>query len=121
VKAFDLSVSDIGRLAIELVDAATLVIATPAVLGGAHPAAIFAAVLANALHPKVKHIGLIGSYSWGQRITEQLLGMIPALANTEKLPPLMVEGAPGPTAFDALEQMADAIATRHQTLIPVPA
>ncbi|RLF31807.1 MAG: FprA family A-type flavoprotein, partial [Thermoplasmata archaeon] len=47
VKPFNLTVSDIGELAMALVDAATIVIASPTVLAGAHPSAIYAAYLAN--------------------------------------------------------------------------
>ncbi|MCK4445665.1 MAG: FprA family A-type flavoprotein, partial [Candidatus Marinimicrobia bacterium] len=48
VKPFNLTVTDIGELAIALVDAATVVIASPTVLVGPHPSAVYAAFLANA-------------------------------------------------------------------------
>ena len=37
MKQFDLTDSDIGKLAMSLVDAATIVIGTPTVLAGPHP------------------------------------------------------------------------------------
>ena len=52
VHQFDLSVTDIGKLAIALVDAATIVIGTPTVHAGPHPVVLYAAYLANALRPK---------------------------------------------------------------------
>ena len=70
VKQFDLAVSDIGKLAMALVDAATIVIGTPTVLTGPHPAAAYAAFLANALKPKVKFASIIGSYGWGTKVVE---------------------------------------------------
>ncbi|MCP4710236.1 MAG: FprA family A-type flavoprotein, partial [Planctomycetes bacterium] len=77
VKIFELATVDVGKLAIALVDAATLVIGTPAVLSGPHPCAAYAAVLANALRPKTKVVSIIGSYGWGSKMVEQLAGSIP--------------------------------------------
>ena len=75
VKQFELSTVDIGKLAISLVDAATVVIASPTVLTGAHPCAAYAAFLANALRPKTRFASIIGSFGWGGRMVEQLLGL----------------------------------------------
>ena len=61
VKQFDLSVTDIGKLAIELVDAATIVVGTPTVLTGPHPNVVYAVSLANALKPKLRFVSIIGS------------------------------------------------------------
>src|SRR3972149_3670302 len=49
VEKFNLSVTDLGKFAMSLVDAATIVIGSPAVLARAHPVVISAAYLANAL------------------------------------------------------------------------
>ena len=49
VRQFHLTATDLGELAMALVDAATIVIATPTVLFGPHPAVIEATFLANAL------------------------------------------------------------------------
>jgi flavorubredoxin len=65
VKQFNLAATDIGKLAMALVDAATLVIGTPIVLVGPHPNVAYAAFLANALRPKLQFISIIGSYGWG--------------------------------------------------------
>ena len=76
VRQFDLVNVDIGKLAIALVDAATVVIGSPTVLTGAHPAAAYAAILTNALRPKVRFASIIGSYGWGGKMPEQLTGML---------------------------------------------
>ncbi|MEZ4550165.1 MAG: hypothetical protein R2874_06735 [Desulfobacterales bacterium] len=65
VELFNLAVTDIGKLAMALVDAATLVVGTPTVLAGPHPYAAYAAFLANALKPRVKFLSIVGSYGWG--------------------------------------------------------
>ena len=54
VYQFDLSAVDLGKLAISLVDAATLIVGTPTVHVGPHPLVMYAATLANALRPKAQ-------------------------------------------------------------------
>lgn len=112
VREFDLSVSDVGKLAMALVDAATVVVGTSTVLGGAHPLAVYGVYLFNALRPKTKYVGLIGSYGWGGRTPEQVVGMITAI-KPEVLPPVLAKGYPRDTDFKALDGLAEAIAQRH--------
>ncbi len=113
VKQFDLAVTDTGKLAMSLVDAATVVIGTPTVLAGAHPNAAHAAFLANALRPNLKFISIIGSYGWGGRTVEQLAGMIPNL-KVEVLEPVLCKGFPKEPDFKALDNLADMIARKHK-------
>jgi len=68
VEQFNLEVTDIGKLAMALVDAATIVVGTPTILAGPHPYAAYAAFLANALRPKTKFLSIIGSYGWEVRL-----------------------------------------------------
>jgi flavorubredoxin len=79
VELFNLAVTDIGKLAMALVDAATIVLGTSTVLAGPHPLAAYAAFLANALRPKAKFLSIVGSYGWGGKTVETLAGMIPNL------------------------------------------
>ena len=67
VKAFDLTVTDMGELAMALVDAATLVVGTPIVLGGAHPLVGYALNLANATETKSPVCRLPGFLRLGGR------------------------------------------------------
>jgi flavorubredoxin len=115
VKQFDLSATDLGKLAMALVDAATLVIGTPTVLVGPHPNVAYAAFLANALRPKVKFISVIGSYGWGGKALEQLTALIPNL-NVEVLEPVVIKGFPRDTDFTALDRLASSIAMKHKEL-----
>jgi flavorubredoxin len=84
-----LSGGDTGRLAMELVDAATLVLGTPTVLAGAHPQAAYAAILANALRPRIMFASIIGSFGWGGKTVEQLLSLVPNL-KVEVLEPVIL-------------------------------
>jgi flavorubredoxin len=113
VKQFDLAVSDIGKLAMALVDAATIVIGTPTVLAGPHPLVAYATLLANALRPKAKFASVIGSYGWGGKAVEQIAAMIPNL-KVEILPPVYCQGSPKEVDFQALDNLAATIAKKHQ-------
>jgi len=113
VKQFDLAVTDIGKLAMALVDTATVVLGTPTVLAGPHPNVAYAAILANALRPNLKFISIIGSYSWGGKAVEQLAAMIPNL-KIEILEPVLSKGLPQEADFKALDNLAETIAERHK-------
>lgn len=115
VKQFDLPVTDIGKLAMALVDAATVIIGTPTVLGGAHPAAAYAAFLANALRPNLKFASIIGSYGWGGKTVEQLSGMLTNL-KVELLPPVLVKGYPREADFKALDDLAEMVKQKHREI-----
>jgi flavorubredoxin len=115
VKQFNIPHSDIGKLAIALVDAATIVIGSPTILGGAHPHAIYAAALANALRPKTRFASVIGSYSWGGRMVDQIAGLIPTL-KVEILDPVLAKGYPKKEDFDALDILAEKILEKHKTI-----
>jgi flavorubredoxin len=115
VKQFNLSVTDIGKLAILLVDAATIVLGSPTVLTAAHPKVAYAAILANALRPKTKFASIIGSYGWGGRMVEQITSLISNL-KVEILEPVIAKGYPKDNDFTALENLADKILTKHKEL-----
>ena len=115
VKLFNLTVTDIGELAMALVDAATIVIGSPTVLTGAHPNVIYAAYLANALRPKVRFVSIIGSYGWGGKMVQQLAGLIPNL-KAEVLAPVVIQGHPRDEDFAALDKLATTIAEKHEAL-----
>jgi len=112
---FNLSDSDIGMLASALVDAATIVLATPAVHVGPHPRLAFAVFLANALRPKLKFASIIGSYGWGHKIVDQIAAMIPNL-KVELLPPVICRGLPRQGDFAAIDALAESIAQKHAAL-----
>jgi flavorubredoxin len=114
VQQFDLTVTDIGKLAAALVDAATLVVGTPTVQAGAHPQVVYAAYLANVLRPKLMYASVIGSYGWNSKVVEQIAGLIPNL-KVELLTPVMCKGYPQAADLAALETLAETIADRHRS------
>ncbi|MEA4882588.1 MAG: FprA family A-type flavoprotein [Clostridia bacterium] len=113
VERFELTGSEVGRIAMSLVDAATVVIGTPTVLAGAHPAAANVAFLANALRPRTKYVSVINSFSWGGKAVEQIAAAIANL-KAEIIQPVVCKGMPREADFQAIEGLADAIAAKHR-------
>jgi len=113
VKQFDLTATDLGKLAMSLVDAATIVVGVPTVLAGPHPNIAHAVFLANALRPKLRFASIIGSYGWGGRTVEMLSAMMPNL-KVEILPPVLCKGHPKEADFKALDDLANTIAQKHK-------
>ncbi len=113
VRQFELSSMDVGKLAIALVDAATVLIGSPTVLIGPHPCAAYAAFLANSLRPKVKFASIVGSYGWGGKMVEQLTGMLPNL-KVEILESVITKGDPKDADYAAADRLADEILAKHK-------
>jgi len=115
VQTFDLTVTDIGKLAVALVDAATIVIGTPTVLGEPHPVVMHAAHLANVLHPKARFASVIGSFGWKSNAVRGIAERISRL-KVEILEPVLCKGFPQEADLAALARLADDITARHREL-----
>lgn len=115
VRQFNLAATDLGRLAIALVDAATIVLGSPTVLTGAHPKAAYAAFVANALRPKTKFASVVGSFGWGGKMVEQLTGLLTNM-KVELLTPVIAKGQPKDEEFLALDMLADQILAKHREI-----
>jgi flavorubredoxin len=115
VQKFELSTTDIGKLAMALVDAATLVIGTPTVHAGPHPSVFSATHLANALRPKLKYAAIINSYGWGTKAVEQISGLIPNL-KVEILGTVLCKGRPQKETLSELDALADSIRDKHSSI-----
>ncbi|MHC4104404.1 MAG: FprA family A-type flavoprotein [Planctomycetota bacterium] len=115
VRQFELSTVDIGKLAMALVDAATIIIGSPIVLAGLHPCTAYATFLTNALRPKTKFASVIGSYGWGGKMLDQLKTMLTNV-KAEILEPVLAKGDPKESDFAALEKLADEILAKHKEI-----
>ena len=113
VEHFDCAEIDLGKLAMALVDAGTIVIGSPTVLGGPHPNIVYAAYLANAIRPKARFAAVLGSYGWGGRTVESLKELLSNL-KVELLPPVLCKGYPGGEDLEALDALAETIAKKHR-------
>jgi flavorubredoxin len=109
VERFDLVNVDLGQLAMALVDASTLILASPTVLGGPHPHVASAAFFAGVLKPKARQVGMIGSFGWGGKMVETLRGLMAGMEAAE-LEPVLARGLPTAPDMAKLDLMADTIA-----------
>ncbi|MEI7542163.1 MAG: FprA family A-type flavoprotein [bacterium] len=115
VNYFDIPVSDIGEIAMMMVDSATMIIGGSTVLAGLHPAAQNLLYIANALRPKTKFVSYITSYGWGEKAGEVIkanLGNFKA----EVLMPVISKGLPKEAEFKELNRLANDIAAKHREI-----
>ncbi|AGB04032.1 putative flavoprotein [Aciduliprofundum sp. MAR08-339] len=115
VKIRNLITVDMGEFAMDMVDVTTIVLATPTMLSGPHPNAVYAAYLINALKPKAKFIGIMGSYGWGGRTVDILKANLGAL-KVELLDPLLIKGLPKEEDYEKIDEFAKNIAEKHREL-----
>lgn len=115
VKPFNLTKTDIGDLAMSLVDCATVILGAPTVLSGPHPQAVYSVYLMNAIRPKSKFVGLIGSYGWGGKTVDIMRGILTNLS-AEFFEPVMIKGFPKEDDFAKLSYLAELVAEKHKTL-----
>jgi flavorubredoxin len=111
VEQFNLAVTDTGKFAMSLVDASAVVLATPTVLGGPHPYALYFAYLAGSLRPRTRYLSFIGSYGWGGRTIDMLKDMTSGL-QAEIIEPVLCKGVPSSEEFQALDQLASRLAEK---------
>jgi flavorubredoxin len=114
VKPFNLTTTDIGELALSLVDSATLILGTPMVLAGPHPAALYATYIFKVLRPKTKFVSVIGSFGWGGNMLKIITDMLPQ--GLEVLEPVVSKGYPKEQDFENLKNLADMVVERHKQL-----
>lgn len=119
VRPFNLVGGDTGHLASALVEASTVVFASPAVLAGPHPDIVSAAYLANALRPKMKFASVIGSYGWGgntiaNHIVEQLSSLKKQITFFD---PVLTKGQPTAEDFQSLDRLVGEIAAANQPFL----
>lgn len=111
----NLSTTDLSRLTVALVDAATIVVASPVVNVGPHPLIVSALYWINSLKPKAKFLSIVGSYSWGSKMEIAVKEMLSAL-KSEFLPSVITRGLPRSENYAELNQLANEIAIRHKGL-----
>ncbi|MCM8785914.1 MAG: FprA family A-type flavoprotein [Candidatus Omnitrophica bacterium] len=115
VKPFNLTETDIGELAISLVDCATVVIGTPTVLGGPHPSVLYATYLFKILKPKTKFVSIIGSFLWGTNMLKYFEETMKGI-DIEIIDPVIFKGQPEKETFENLNNLAEKIYYKHKEL-----
>lgn len=115
VKPFNIVEEDLGELAMELVEACTVVFGSSMVLAGPHPAAVTATYLAGILRPKMKYVSFIGSYGWGGILTEKLDQALSSV-RAERLESVIIKGKPKKEDFEKLDVLVQRIYEKHKGL-----
>lgn len=113
VKLYDVMDSDLGELAVDLIDAAGVIIATPMVLSGPHPNVVTYTFLVNALKPQIKYVGIMGSYNWGGLMANKIKNLVEDLRGAEILKPLMIKGHPKDEDYVKIDEFADQVLEQH--------
>jgi len=114
-RPYNIAEAALGEIAMDLVDAATVVFASPFILAGVHPKIISTAYLANALRPKTKFAGIIGSFGWGGKGIEHIKSNLANL-NVELFEPVYIKGTPKPKDFEQIATLAKKIADKHREI-----
>ncbi len=96
-----------------LVDASTLVIASPTVLTGPHPLTVSNTYLINILRPKLKYVAIIGSFGWGSRMEDIIKTELSNL-KVEYLDSISIKGLPSKEDLDKIDYLADQILEKHR-------
>lgn len=113
VLCYDIVEDGLGDIAMNLVDAATIVLGASMVLASPHPAAANVAYIANLLRPKAKFASFIGSYGWGGNLFDKLGEMLSGL-KVQVIEPVLVKGKPLSADFEKLDAMAESIFQAHK-------
>jgi flavorubredoxin len=115
VQPFNLTVADLGQIAMSMVDASTIILASPTLLGNTHPLMANAIAVAALLKPKAHFIGFIGSYGWSDNVPKKVAEMVAPL-HKEPLPFVNFRGFPTEEAHKQLDDLADIIQQKHQQI-----
>lgn len=114
VHQFDLADTDIGKLAITLVDAATIVIGVPTVRAGPHPNVMYALNVANIVVPKARYAAVLNSYGWSNKATlAAVTGAIPNL-KVEVVGVVGCRGLPTAETYKEVDQLVKTISEKHK-------
>lgn len=111
VKLFDLSVAN--DFIYELVDAKTILFGSPTFLTKMHPFAKLSVNLVTALKPKIKYLGLFGSYGWGSMIIKEFQDETKSM-NIEMFSPVLIKGIPKDKDYLELDKFIKEIEEKHK-------
>ena len=111
VRIFDITNTDIGHIAKELVDTPVIVVGAPTVLGGAHPVAAYAASLVKTLRAPTNYVAVLSSYGWSGGAVKALADIVSG-TKIEILGAVDVKGPPKQEDLVKVLELADRIAEK---------
>ena len=112
IEKINLEDADLGRVAMGLVDAKTVVIATPTVLAGPHPKVVYAAYLFAALRARTKYLAVMYSYAWGGKTLDLLSNMVSS-SKAELIGSVAVKGMPDDASYALIDELAKKISEKN--------
>jgi flavorubredoxin len=110
---YDLTVSDLGEIAKDLVDSKAIVLGAPTVLGGLHPIAVNATYLIKALRPPLKFGLVLSSYGWGGGAVKH----VQEILGSTKLDLVGVVEINGPPSEDDLHKVTELSTTLAKKIL----
>ena len=108
VIVFDLTNTEVGHIAKELVDTPVVVVGGPTVLGGVHPVAAYATLLVKTLRAPTKYGVVLTSYGWSGGAVKQIQALLEG-SKLEVLGVVEVKGPPKQAEFDKIADLANKI------------
>jgi len=112
---FDLTNTEIGQVAKELVDTPVVILGAPTVLGTAHPVAAYATMLIKTLRAPTVYLAVLTSHGWSGGAVRALQNMLEG--TTIKLLDIVeVKGPPKKAEFDKLDVLAENITEKLNSL-----
>ncbi len=103
VVVYDLSVSDVGEIIKDLVDARAIVLGAPTVLGSMHPLAITACYILKLFKPPLQYGMMVSSYGWGPAAVKQASEIL-ASSKIEMVGTIEVNGPPSESDYDKVKE-----------------
>jgi flavorubredoxin len=108
---YNLSVSDIGEVAKDLVDSRAIVVGGPTVLGGVHPVVANAVYLAKALRPPLKFGLVLGSFGWGGGMVRHIKEILGQTA-LELVGAVEINGPPSESDISKITELTRVLARK---------
>jgi len=115
VQPYNLETATIGQLATCMIDASTIILASPTLLGNPHPLLANAISLTALVKPKAPFLGYIGSYGWGDTVSKKIAQMAAPLKK-DVLPFVTAKGYPNEAVKKELDDLAQQIYEKHTEL-----
>ncbi|MBI2857752.1 MAG: FprA family A-type flavoprotein [Chloroflexi bacterium] len=106
---FDLAVTDLAKLARDMVDSSAVLVGSPTVLGSVHPLAGNALTMLKMIRPRAKIGAILGSFGWSGGAAAQVKTVFDAL-KIETLDTLDVKGTPLPADLDRASELGSKVA-----------
>jgi flavorubredoxin len=111
IVVYNLTLSDIGDVAKDLVDSRAIVLGAPTVLGGMHPLGVYATYLVKALHPPTKFGVVLSSYGWGGGTVKHIQEIL-GPSKIEVVGAIEVNGPPTENDVKQIIELGKALAKR---------